>query len=214
MNSELMRKQLNYSVTSNEILDALNHQCLILRYLELITITTIEECFLKTNRIIILLENDKEKHYVSLILNASKKELYYYDSYGISINEANKELGINDNKLSMNIINFINRHGYKFHVNNIEMQGREVNTCGRWAIISSYFNKMNNEQFNNFIDSIFSNRYKRDEKIIYLSMCLIPTPLEKYTDVKNESYNSYKSMELINNDNNEYNNQVNEGYFN
>lgn len=96
------------------------------------------------------------RHWVALVYHPDEKILYYYGSYGL-LPDFEIDISCNepDAYLSKLFDRFLDQHGVHVIVNQVQMQKQRnsVNTCGRYTALRCLMYQMDNNTFNQFLNS-------------------------------------------------------------
>jgi hypothetical protein len=158
---------MSYRLTIGDIENVLGDKVYVMDYND-VTNTQSNKLFQKSNRLIILLGDGYIKgHYVTLIKNKSKKQIYYYDSFGHKLKKTYK-------RLYKIVYGFASHYKYDVLINTEKMQEYKegINTCGRHAIIRIKYCNLNNEEFNKFIKSLCCEHMNPDKIVTLMTRCL------------------------------------------
>lgn len=201
MSQDLLNKLMSYSVTSNELTDAMNKQAIIMKYSEFIEFGLFK-IFAKTNFLILLVKSPMidMQHYICVLMNHKNKSIIFYDSYGMNFNELSKLMGIDSTFFNNQLYSLADNLKYKIDINTRQMQKMDdkINTCGRWVLMRAQYNNMSNKEFNNMIIDFCGNTYKPDEIITLMTMSNITEPIKNiYGTLKNENLLSRMRINLL-----------------
>lgn len=123
-------------------------------------------------------------HYIALVNHYDKKKIYYYDSYGLSIEQ---DLGLaHEHRFIYRLLAGqnvqINPYRHQKFINN-------VNDCGRMCCLRLLFYHLDNIQYHNLVFKPIKSRYHIDEDAI---VSLITGLLSKSDDVLIKFFNKDK----------------------
>jgi hypothetical protein len=166
MNFEDYRKSENYSMSNNDLLQAMNNHCNLLSYDQLDNYNDINEVLGKYKKCILLyLTTENYGHWTCLYeLN---NIIYFFDSYGFM---PDQQLGFNqpyiNKKLNQNykhLLYMLYKSNKKVEFNEYQLQSKKdgINTCGRWVLIRLMCPQISITEFYN----IFKPYKNMDHKI-------------------------------------------------
>lgn len=163
---------MNYSLSDQDILNALDDKCNIIRYGDMQHVTHIDQLLRGFNCCVILYEEEPYiGHWCVINLN-NKNELEFFDSYGMKPDRYLYDLEKNE-RHKLDALPYLSKlllnSPYKLKYNEIQLQSKEndINTCGRWAILRSIFYDVDLYDFCNFF--LNDPDFTPDELAIFLT---------------------------------------------
>jgi hypothetical protein len=167
---KLLSQDIKYAMSLDDIKLATfdKFPVIVSRYLQLSDIPQVVD-MIKAKQAIILLvlpPGGNSGHYVTFVY--SKYGMYsYYDSYG-------KHHSFYNNEILNGIIDYIVLKRYKFEVNALQQQEikRDVNVCGKYAVLRAFCNDMSNKEFNQLMDSTVCISNDSDRLVSLMTVCL------------------------------------------
>lgn len=154
---------MNYSLSGQDILNIMKNKTKIISYKEIRNFKSINELLEPFNSVFILYESKKHIGHWTLLFKLNKKEIEFFDSYGLNIDDElqfiNKEFRKKSNQLKTYLTRLLLKdfNKYIIHYNNFQFQKFDTNiaTCGRWCLfrllnkklyINEFYKKVCNTQ--------------------------------------------------------------------
>jgi hypothetical protein len=133
-------------------------------YDEIIKATNLKDIFRGKNGVIVFYPNFQNDnvlagHYVSLIKDSKKKTIYYYDSYGLVVDQAKffakdrNNLYREENNSLIKLLLKLVRKGWKVDYSDYPHQSKDSNTatCGRHSLLRNLYSNLSNDEYNQLI---------------------------------------------------------------
>lgn len=154
---ELVKKPLS----SDEMLEALDYKCNIVKYSELKNYKNINDILGEYKKCILLYETKLNYgHWTCLYKNKKKNTIFFFDSYGFVIDDELNFIPHYNKKILNSDYRYLTKLLYKskcnIEYNEYELQdfSPDVSTCGRWVIVRLLLNNLSVESFYNLFKNI------------------------------------------------------------
>jgi len=110
-------------------------------------------------------------HWCSMVIDYKKKELFFYCSHGIYIDNHILVSDDKDRTFITYIARYLYKNGYDIHYNSYKLQEFDVNTCGRYAALFLLYNVIGSSNPDQFNSLIVNNDYgfTPDEYIYHIT---------------------------------------------
>ncbi len=168
-NMEVLNKKLEYSLSGDDIMKALNHKCNLISYNEIINYDNIYDLLGPYKKCVILYMNSVNYGHWTCVYEYNNK-IIFFDSYGnkpdtqgkFTTNFINKEF----NQNFPHLVKMMYNSGLPVEYNEYQLQRfkQGINTCGRWVCVRLLYPNYSVEEFKN----IFKNRSLSPDIIICL----------------------------------------------
>ena len=153
---------MNYSLSGQDIMKLMKDKTKIISYKEINKFKSIDELLYPFNSVFILYESKKNSGHWTVLFKLHKKEIEFFDSYGLNIDDElkfiNKEFRKNSNQLKTLLTRLLLKdfNKYIIHYNNYQFQkfNSNIATCGRWCIFRLLNKKLYINEFYNKICNI------------------------------------------------------------
>ena len=167
---------MNKSLSNIDINRALNKQCKIIVYPEIINYRTLNELLYPYDACVILYEFKKNFGHWTTVFRYPNGKVEHFDSYGIEPDEELKFATIDfrtkNNEYFPYLTKLLYNSGDDIEYNNYPLQehGKNINTCGRHVIVRLLNRHMNIDKYANHIYQL-SDKYhvNPDELVTYLT---------------------------------------------
>ena len=155
---DIVKQAEDIYLSGEDVLELTDHRCRIIKYSDLMFISSIDEILDVDGSIIILYQKTSNSGHFCLLTNKYKEgSLYFFDPYGYYIDD---ELKLSDFQIrNMNgievphLTHLIENSNYDLIVNKIKYQEfkEHVNTCGRHCVTRLNYINLSDEEYNNFL---------------------------------------------------------------
>ncbi len=172
--SNIIKKAINKSFSSKDVLDLVDNKANLLTYPELLDYDSIDEAMGKHGALILLYETREHYGHWCAIFKLNDKTLEFFDPYGIIIddelNYISKEFRKASNQDYPYLTELLLKSKYKITYNHHQFQAynTNINTCGRWVGLRLIFRNL---PLNKFIKLFSKNkRFSNDWLVTALTM--------------------------------------------
>lgn len=148
---------MNYSLFTDDIIDAFDGKVSVISYKDLANYKTIEDVLKPYGRTVILFEFKKNSGHWTCIFYVKKHgkidHIEYFDSYGLTIGEPIKWVPYAFKKVSNQyqyiILGLLEKSKYPVYFNQYKLQshGDNIATCGRHCIVRMLNNNMDENEY-------------------------------------------------------------------
>ena len=165
-----------YSLRGNDLMNIIKTKLVV--YHDLANVNRLEQLFDAENRFILLMESKRNSgHYVSILYDADRNILEFFDSYGHTHNDLIQDLHYyvearNGKYFLMNLFEKFQRQtGCRILYNRTPFQqlDGDINTCGRWAYLRAKYHYLTQEDFNRGI--VYYCRKHKLEYDAFVTLC-------------------------------------------
>lgn len=170
INQKLIEKQKNIALSGKQVLKLVNYKAKIIRYPELHTYGTLEDCLMPYGAFFLLYEaQPMSGHWCCVTL--SNGVVTFFDPYGGAPDSQLNHIDLNFRKQSNQyyplLTKLLNECPYKVTWNKTQFQNlvKGVRDCGRWCSMRILMKDMTNKQFTYLFKSKDS-----DDLITYLTL--------------------------------------------
>jgi len=154
-------------LSGEDVLELTDHRCRIIKYSDLMFISSIDEVLDVDGSVIILYQKEKNKGHFCLLTNRYKEgSLYFFDPYGYDLDEEVKLADFQIRNMGGEIVphltHLIEKSNYDLIVNKIQYQEFEehVSTCGRHCVVRLNYINLDDTEYNTFINK--NSHYNAD----------------------------------------------------
>ncbi len=146
-------------LSGEDVLELTDHRCRILKYSDLMFISSIDEILDKEGSVIILYQKKENLGHFCLLTNRYKEgSLYFFDPYAYDLDKEIKFAEFQVRHMSGRIVphltHLIENSNYDLIVNKIQYQRfkEHVNTCGRHCVTRLNYIHLSDAEYNTFIN--------------------------------------------------------------
>ena len=145
------KNSLKYALSSEDIEELLKGKVKILRYRDLVDFATLDDLLKPFGRVFILFESRKGYGHWTLLHRRNKKEVEFFDSYGMipsdELDYIPRKYRAESNQLREHLTYLLLNSKGKLAYNDHLFQGDGASTCGRWCVLRAINKAMNIDQF-------------------------------------------------------------------
>jgi len=155
---EIVKDAENIYLSGEDVLELTDHRCRIIKYSDLMFISSIDEILDVEGSVIILYQKEKNSgHFCLLTKKYKENSLYFFDPYAYDIDEeikmADFQVRNMGGKIVAHLTHLIEKSNYNLIVNKIQYQKFDelVNTCGRHCVTRLNYIHLDDTEYNEFI---------------------------------------------------------------
>jgi len=156
---DIVKEAEDIYLSGDDVVRLTDHKCRVMRYSDLMFVSSIDEILDVEGSVIILYQKEKNKGHFCLLTDAYKDgTLLFFDPYGYDIDE---EVALSDfqvrnmeGKIVKHLSHLIENSNYELIVNKTQYQreAEHVNTCGRHCVVRLNYIHLSEEEYNTFIN--------------------------------------------------------------
>ena len=156
---EIVKDAENIYLSGEDVLELTGRRCRVIKYNELMFISSIDEVLDVDGSVIILYQKEEQKGHFCLLTNRYKEgSLYFFDPYGYDIDQEVKLADFQIRNMGGEIVphltHLIEKSNYDLIVSKTQYQEFEerVNTCGRHCVVRLNYINLSDTEYNIFIN--------------------------------------------------------------
>ena len=146
-------------LSGEDVLELTDHRCRIIKYSDLMFISSIDEILDVDGSVIILYQKQENVGHFCLLTNRYKEgSLYFFDPYGYDLDDevklADFQVRHMGNRIVPHLTHLIENSNYDLIVSNTKYQQfkEHVNTCGRHCVTRLNYIHLSDEEYNTFLN--------------------------------------------------------------
>jgi hypothetical protein len=146
-------------LSGEDVLELTDHRCRIIKYSDLMFISSIDEILDVQGSVIILYQKEENSGHFCMLTNRYKNgSLYFFDPYAYDIDEeiklADFQIRHMHGQIVPHLTHLIQSSNYDLIVNKIQYQEFKdhINTCGRHCVTRLNYIHLDDAEYNTFIN--------------------------------------------------------------
>jgi hypothetical protein len=148
------KNNLNYAMSSSDIMKKMNNQCKIIEYGELVNYSNIDELFGPFKYVFLLYCTKPQDGHWCVLIRLDDNNIEFFDSYGSD--DVDSELSyipmdyrIHSNQLHKTLSKLLQKSPYKIHYNDHLMQkfSNVISTCGKHCVVRCFNSDKNIDDY-------------------------------------------------------------------